>query len=83
MWDLLEPLESIAPPPKYTQRSISTLDSLVAAYKSAIADADNMNRCGVEKRETGRCQVPGAQLINMTKLSPKPSALRLPTRGPA
>lgn len=51
MWDLLEPLESIAPPPKYTQRSISTLDSLAAAYKSAIADADNMNRCGAEKRE--------------------------------
>lgn len=58
MWDLLEPLESIAPPPKHTQRSISTLDSLAAAYKSVIADADNMNRCGVEKREDARSLVP-------------------------
>lgn len=58
MWDLLEPLESIAPPPKYTQRSISTLDSLAAAYKSAIADADNMSRCGAEKREDARSLVP-------------------------
>lgn len=58
MWDFPEPLESIAPPLKYTQRSIFTLDSLAAAYKSVIADADNMNRCRAEKREDARSLVP-------------------------
>lgn len=57
MQDLLESLESMCPsPPK--QRSISILDSLVAAHRNSIPDGDNMIGCGTEKREDARSLVP-------------------------
>lgn len=60
MWDLLESLESMCPSPPntHTQRSISILDSLVAAHRNSIPDGDNMIGCGAEKWEDARSLVP-------------------------
>lgn len=81
MWDLLEPLGSMCPSLQmHTKNHIHSSQFGGSLQKRAC-------RCRQHEqmwsRETERCQVPGAQLINMTKLSPKPSALRPPTRGPS